>query len=126
MSDVQKKILIVEDDLHISKVYEIQLAREGFFTILARDGEEALKLFEQENPNIVILDLMIPKKDGFEVLEEIRKNSKYSKIPILILSNLGQKTDESRALKLGATEYLVKIDHPIQEVVNKIKSYLEI
>lgn len=126
MSNTEKRILIVEDDLHISKVYEIQLAREGFFTILARDGEEALKLFEKENPDIVILDLMIPKKDGFEVLEEIRKNSKYSKIPILILSNLGQKTDESRALKLGATEYLVKIDHPIQEVVNKIKSYLEI
>ncbi|MEI6580676.1 MAG: response regulator [bacterium] len=125
MSENQKRVLIVEDDQHISKVYEIQLAKEGLFTILARDGEEAVKMVENEKPDLIILDLMLPKKDGFWVLEEMRKNSKYSKIPILVISNLGQKTDAARALELGATEYLVKIDHPIQELVDRINSYFK-
>jgi DNA-binding response OmpR family regulator len=125
MEEFSKKVLIVEDDPHISKVYEIQLGKAGILTALARDGEEAVKMMDEENPNLFILDLMIPKKDGFWVLEEIRKNSKFIKTPVLIISNLGQKSDESRALELGATEYLIKIDHPIQEVVNKVKAYLE-
>ena len=125
MADMQKKVLIVEDDEHIAKVYEIQLAKEGLIIIIARDGEEAVKIIESEKPDLVILDLMLPKKDGFWVLEEIKKNAKSSKIPILVISNLGQKTDEKRAMELGATEYLIKIDYPIQEIISKIKSYLK-
>lgn len=125
MADTQKKVLIVEDDEHISKVYQIQLAKEGLAINLAQDGEEAVRLINSEKPDLVILDLMLPKKDGFWVLEEIRKDSKNSKIPILVISNLGQKTDEKRAMDLGASEYLVKIDYPIQEIITKIKSYLK-
>lgn len=125
MSEGSKKILIVEDDPHISKVYEIQLGKAGFITVLARDGEEAFQMLQDEKPDLIILDLMIPKKDGFWVLEEIRKNPAFIKTPVLVISNLGQKVDEARALELGATEYLVKINHPILEVVNKVKDYLK-
>lgn len=126
MNQVQKKVLIVEDDPHISRVYEIQLMKEGLLTVIAHNGEDALKLAEDENPDLVVLDLMIPKKDGFWVLEEIRKEPKFSKIPILIISNLGQNDDKKRALDLGATEYLIKVDQSIQKIIDKIKEYLKI
>jgi len=125
MVDSQKRVLIVEDDEHISKVYEIQLAKENLQVILARDGEEAVKMIESEKPDLIILDLMLPKKDGFWVLEEVKKNPKNLKAPILVISNLGQKIDQERAMALGATEYLVKIDYPIQDIIDKIKSYLK-
>ena len=125
MNENAKKILIIEDDPHVSKVFQIQLAKVGFNVALAYDGEEALPVLEREKPDLVILDLMIPKKDGFFVLEGIRKNPLFQKIPIIVTSNLGQKNDEVRALELGATEYFIKIDHPIQEIIDKVVSYLK-
>lgn len=120
-----KKVLIVEDDEHISKVYEIKLLKEGVEVSLARDGDEAMvKVLEK--PDMIILDLMIPKKDGFSVLEDIKKNPELAHIPIIILSNLGQQKDQERAMALGANEYLVKVDYPIQDVIEKIKGYLSI
>lgn len=126
MNKDQKKILIVEDDVQISKVYEIQLKKEGFQTVTAHNGEDAIKMLIDENPDLVTLDLMIPKKDGFEVLEDIRDNHKDIKIPIVVISNLGQAGDKERVLSLGATEFLVKTDHSIQEIMNKIKGYLNV
>ncbi|MBI5077798.1 MAG: response regulator [Candidatus Yonathbacteria bacterium] len=119
-----KKVMIVEDDEHISKVYEIKLAKEGFATSLAVDGEEAVAKITAEKPDLIILDLMLPKKDGFGVLEDIKKVPALARIPVIVLSNLGQKIDQDRALALGAKEYLVKVDNPIQEVINKVKGYL--
>ncbi len=125
MPENSKKVLIVEDDIHVSKVFQVQVEKAGFLSVVADDGEEALKIINAEKPDLVILDLMIPKKDGFEVLEEVRKNPVFEKVPIVIISNLGQDTDKARALGLGATEYLVKIDYSIQEIINKIKNYLK-
>lgn len=124
MSDNKKKVMIVEDDEHISKVYEIKLAKEGFATSLAVTGEEAVTKIASEKPDLILLDLMIPKKDGFGVLEDIKKVPELASIPVIVLSNLGQQTDQDRALALGANEYLVKVDYPIQEVVNRVKGYL--
>lgn len=124
MDTNKKKVMIVEDDEHISKVYEIKLAKEGFATSLAIDGEEAVAKIASEKPNLILLDLMIPKKDGFGVLEDIKKVPELASIPVIVLSNLGQQTDQDRALGLGANEYLVKVDYPIQEVVNRVKKYL--
>ena len=124
MTENKKKVMIVEDDEHISKVYEIKLAKEGFATSLAVDGEEAVRKISSEKPDLILLDLMIPKRDGFGVLEDIKKIPELAGIPVLVLSNLGQQTDQDRALELGANEYLVKVDYPIQEVVNRIKGYL--
>ena len=124
MDTNKKKVMVVEDDDHISKVYEIKLAKEGFDVILARDGEEAVAKITAEKPDLILLDLMLPKKDGFGVLEDIKKVPELARIPILILSNLGQKSDQERAIVLGANEYLVKVDYPIQEIVDKVKGYL--
>ncbi len=120
----KKTILIAEDDEHISKVYEIKLAKEGFVTSLARDGEEAIEKIIAEKPDLVLLDLMLPKKDGFGVLEDIKKIPALAHIPIIVLSNLGQQVDQDRAMALGAREYIVKVNHPIQEVIDKVKGYL--
>lgn len=124
MNETTKKVMIVEDDEHISKVYEIKFAKEGIPTSVARDGEEAVVKITAEKPSLIILDLMIPKKDGFWVLEEIKKNPDLATIPVLVLSNLGQKSDQDRALGLGANEYLVKVDFSIQDIIEKVKSYL--
>lgn len=124
MNTNKKKVMIVEDDEHISKVYQIMFAKDGIETSLARDGEEAVKKITEEKPDLVLLDLMIPKKDGFGVLEDIKKISSLAKIPVIILSNLGQQKDQDRALSLGANEYLVKVDSPIQDIIDKAKGYL--
>lgn len=124
MDTNKKKIMVVEDDEHISKVYEIKFAKEGINVVLARDGEEAVVKITAEKPDVILLDLMIPKKDGFGVLEEIKKNPELINIPVIILSNLGQKSDQDRAIALGANEYLVKVDYSIQDVINKAKGYL--
>ena len=124
MDTNKKKVMIVEDDEHISKVYEIKLAKEGYATSLAVDGEEAVTKITSEKPDLILLDLMIPKKDGFGVLEDIKKVPELASIPVIVLSNLGQQSDQDRALGLGANEYLVKVDYPIQEVVDRIKKYL--
>lgn len=124
MTQVEKKVLLVEDDLQISKVYEIQLKKEGILTVLAHDGEEAMELFIKEKPDLIILDLMLPKRDGFGVLEDVRKNHRNTEIPIIVISNLGQKDDKTRAISLGATEYMIKVDHSIKEIVDKVKKYL--
>ncbi len=124
MDTNKKKVVIVEDDEHISKVYEIKLAKEDINAIVARDGEEAVIMITAEKPDLIILDLMVPKKDGFGVLEEIKKNPELAKIPVIILSNLGQKKDQDRATALGANEYLVKMDYSIQDIIDKVKGYL--
>ena len=126
METTQKKVVIVEDDDHISKVYEIKFAKEGIKTVIARDGEEGVIVITAEKPDMIILDLMVPKKDGFAVLEEIKKNPELANIPVIVLSNLGQKVDQERALALGANEYFVKVNQPIQEIIDKVKAYLGI
>jgi DNA-binding response OmpR family regulator len=125
MTDNKKKILIVEDDEHLSKVYEVRLAKEGYTTVFATNGDEGIEMASTEKPDLIVLDMMVPKKDGFVLLEEIKKKPEAAKIPVLVLSNLGQQTDKDRALALGANEYLVKVDYSMQEVIDKVKSYLK-
>ncbi|MCX6756715.1 MAG: response regulator [Candidatus Nomurabacteria bacterium] len=124
MNITNKKIMIVEDNELISKVYQTKFIKEGFEIFLARDGEEAVKKITTEKPDMILLDLMIPKKDGFGVLEDIKKIPVLAKIPVIVLSNLGQQKDKDRALELGANEYLIKVDSSIQEIVDKVKGYL--
>ena len=125
MNENIKKILMIEDDVHIAKIFEIQLKKAGFIVTVAHDGEEATKIIATNPPDLFILDLMIPKKDGFSVLEEIKKNPIFTKTPVLVVSNLGQKSDEARVRELGAAEYFVKIDNSIEEIINKVKLYLQ-
>lgn len=124
MDTNKKKVMVVEDDEHIAKVYAIKLGKEGIDVSIASDGEEAIIKIATEKPDLIILDLMLPKVDGFGVLEEIKKSPELGMIPVVVVSNLWEEKDQYRALALGANEYLVKVDYPIQEIVDKVKGYL--
>jgi DNA-binding response OmpR family regulator len=119
-----EKILLVEDDKFISRAYMAGLSKAGFEVVLAYDGEEAINKLQTEKPNIILLDLMMPVKDGFETLKEIKANAKLKKIPVVILSNLGQDSDIEKSKSLGATDYLIKSDVSMKEVIEKVHFYL--
>lgn len=118
-------VLIVEDEEFLAKTLEDNLVSEGFTVELAIDGEEAVEKIEKNKPNLILLDLLLPKKDGFFVLNQVKQNPEWKLIPVVVLSNLGDDTDIKKALELGADDYFVKSQHPVQEVVEKVKKYLE-
>lgn len=117
-----KKVLIVEDDKFLIRAYSVKLKKEGFITILATNGEDALRIAAAEKPDVILLDLIIPKKDGFDVLFDLKQDKKLNAIPVIVLSNLGQAEDIERAKKLGSADYLIKANTSIKEVVDKIKT----
>ena len=122
-----RKILLVEDEPFLSSLLKNRLEKEGFAVQLARDGDEALSLIKSNKPDLVLLDLILPKKSGFELMDEIREDPKTQAkdLPIIIISNLGQPEDVSRGQELGAAKYFIKAKTSIDELVQKIKSFLE-
>ena len=118
------KILIVEDEKALSEVLSDEFESHDFKVEVAEDGEEALEKVKSFGPDLILLDLLLPKKDGFEVLETIKADQKLKAIPVIILSNLGQDEEIKRGLLLGAKDYFVKTQHPLKEVVEKVKHYL--
>lgn len=119
------RVLIVEDEEFLVRTLEDNLISEGFEVDSAMDGETALEKIEKNKPNLILLDLLLPKKDGFYVLNQVKQNLEWKLIPVIVLSNLGGDTEIKQALELGADDYFVKSQHPIQEVVEKVKKYLE-
>ena len=120
------QILIVEDDAFLVRAYEVMLTSQGYSVRVAGDGEEALKMLQDDPlPIVILLDLMLPKKSGFEVLEAIRKDARIQGVPVIVLSNLGQPDDIERARSLGAKEYFVKADTPLEQIVGTLKRYFE-
>lgn len=120
-----KSIIVVEDESFLSKVLAERLEDEGFGQIdVAGNGEEALNKIKQHKPDIVLLDMILPKMNGFEVLEAMQADSTLKKIPVLVLSNLGQDQDIEQAKKLGARDYIVKSNFSLQKVVEKIRSII--
>ena len=117
------KILLVEDDKFLRTVLEKKLLVEGFEFISVTDGDEALEKIISEKPDLILLDIILPKRSGFLILEDIRKDPELSKIPILIISNLGQEEDIKKALSLGAKEYFVKAKVSLDDIIKKIKEY---
>lgn len=120
-----KKILLVEDDKFLINALRIKLTEAGFELKLTEDGEQAIKALADFQPDLILLDLIIPKKDGFIVLEEIKQNEKWKMIPVIIISNLGQKEDIDKAKQLGAKDYIVKADTSIDNIISKIDSFLK-
>jgi DNA-binding response OmpR family regulator len=118
------KILMIEDDVFLMKIYRNKLTRKGFKFIGASTGDEGPNKAISGNPDLILLDLVLPGKNGFDVLEEIKKHSKTKDIPVIILSALGEESDIQKGLALGAEDYLVKSDFLISETVNKIKKWL--
>lgn len=119
-----KVILVVEDDRFLSRIYSTKLTKEGYEVVLAVEADEADRKLKEKKPDLILLDLVLPKRSGFEFLEEIKQNADFKAIPVIILSNLGQEEDIARGKKLGAADYLVKANFSIQEVVEKIKKQL--
>lgn len=119
------KILLVEDDKFLRDLLSRKLQEEKLTVVPAIDGEEGVKKAEEEIPDLILLDLILPGINGFDVLKKIKENQKTSSIPVIVLSNLGQKEDVERALSLGAKDYLIKANFTLEEIFEKIKKYLE-
>lgn len=124
MTQGKKKILIVEEDHFLRKIYRHKLSQAGFEFIEAINGVEALDKIISEKPDLVLLDLMLPIKSGFDVLVEIKSRRDTKDISIIILSNLAQTEDIQRALALGACDYLIKSETGLSKVVEKVKEWL--
>ena len=118
-------ILIIEDDKFLRDLISRKLSKEGYEVEEAIDGEKGLKKVKEKKPDLVLLDLILPGVDGFEVLEEIKKDPAIASIPVVILSNLGQKEDIEKGLRLGASSYLIKARLTPGEIIEKIKSTLK-
>ncbi|MDP3769835.1 MAG: response regulator [Candidatus Sungbacteria bacterium] len=120
-----KKILFIEDESALQRAVTRVLADEGYTTFSAMDGETGVTVARKEMPDLILLDLIIPKKDGFSILTELKQDPSTAYIPVIILTNLEGSGDVERALALGATTYLVKTNYRLEEVVEKIKSILK-
>jgi len=122
----KQKILLVEDDDGIREMYRMKLELEKYDVMTAGDGKEALRLIKKRKPGLVLLDILLPQKDGFEVLSEVRQSEdkKVKNIPVVILSNLSHIDDREEAEKLGASGYLVKAEVTPQEVADKASELL--
>lgn len=117
-------ILIAEDDGLLQKVMRTKFEKAGYRVSIAGDGEEALAKMRAEKPALVLLDIRMPKKNGFEVLKEAKRDPAIADIPVLILSNLSQDPDIEKGLELGAADYIVKSDLSISDVVKKAGEYV--
>lgn len=121
-----KKILIVEDEKILADLLEKKLKESGYEVLLTRDGEKGLKVIQEQKTNLdlILLDIIMPKIGGFEVLEEMKKDPKLAAIPVIVISNSGQPVEISRALELGVKDYLIKTEFDPNEVIEKVKKQI--
>ena len=120
-----KKIIIIDDDAIIRKMYGQKLAMQaGWQALTARDGREGLEIIKHNAPNLILLDIMMPKQDGFDVLKKIKKDKALKNIPVVMLTNLADNEDKAEALKRGAKDYLVKANHTPQQVCELVKRFV--
>ncbi len=117
---MSKKILIVEDEEILLELLQKKLIQEGYEVVIAKDGVEGLKKVKEQMPDVILLDIIMPKMGGFEVMKELQKDEKFSNIPIIIISNSGQPVELDLDQKLGAKDWLIKTDFDPQEVIDKV------
>lgn len=122
--DIMKHILFVEDEATLQKSLA-EVLKESFKVSSAFDGETGLEIAKKEKPDLILLDLILPKRDGFSVLEELKKDDATNDIPVIILTNLENNPEIERALRLGATAYLIKSQYTLDDIKNKVKQALE-
>lgn len=125
MANMAKKILIIEDDKFLRELIVQKFVKEGYEISESVDGEDGLKKIKASKPDLILLDLILPGIDGFEVLSQIKENQTLSSIPVIIFSNLGQKEDVEKGLKLGAVDYLIKAHFTPGEIIEKVKNVLK-
>lgn len=119
------KVLIVEDEETLSQMYSMKFEKEGFEVAAALDGQEAVEKAGGFKPDIILLDVILPKIDGFSVLEQLKADKAIAKAPVIMLTNLGQSEDVEKGKKLGAVDYLVKANCTPMDVVNKVKEHIK-
>ncbi len=119
-----KKILLIEDEEIMIELLQRKLIQEGYEVSVARDGEEGLKTMKEIGPSLILLDIIMPKMGGFEVMEKMQANKELKKIPIIVISNSGQPVELDKAQKLGAKDWLIKTEFDPQEVVDKVKKQI--
>jgi DNA-binding response OmpR family regulator len=117
-------VLLIEDDIFLAGIYQTKFELEGFRIAIARDGEEGLRFAAKDPPDVILLDILLPKLDGFEVLSKLKEQEKTKHIPVVMLTNLGQKEDVERAMRGGAIDYLIKAHFVPSETVAKVKKIL--
>jgi DNA-binding response OmpR family regulator len=120
MGEPTRRILLAEDDRFLRKAAETALKRQGFSVLAAVDGDEALRMARTEAPDLILLDLIMPKLQGFEVLRALKADTATAAIPIIILSNLGQDSDVKQAMEAGAAGYFVKANLSLQDLVKRV------
>lgn len=119
-----KKILIIEDDKALRRVLHFRLSQEAYNVLIAEDGEAGLALVKAEMPDLVLLDLIMPKMNGFETLRRIKADEAMRNIPVIVLSNLNQDSDLAQARELGAVDFVLKTDFSMDQVVERVKRVL--
>lgn len=120
------KILVVEDEKPMANILGKELTKLGHVVEFAYDGAEAMEKAKIMKPDLILLDIILPKADGFEVLEQVKADSDISSVPVIVLSNLGTDADIKHAIRLGAVDYFVKAQHPLLEITEKITEFLSI
>lgn len=124
MADKKPKVLLVEDDKMIIDMYTLKFTQEGYDVLQAENGKDGLEMAKKQNPNIVLLDIILPQMDGFTVLKSLKADANTKDIPVVLLTNLGQDGDVKKGLELGAVDYLIKANFTPSQVVDKVKSLL--
>ena len=120
-----KTILFIEDEFAIQKTFGEILTKEGYEVIKALDGEIGLKMAKAQKPDLILLDLVLPKVHGFDVLKQLKEDKETKEIPVIVLTHLESIGDVDRAVELGATTYLVKAQYTLEELIEKIKKTIE-
>ena len=124
MSDVKKKILLIEDDPMIVEMYKMRLEDEGFEVLITDRGSEALELAAKQKPEAILLDIILPEVDGFSILQNLKANTDTKDIAVLLLTNLGQESDQEKGRQFGADDYFVKSQHTPADIIQKVNSII--
>jgi DNA-binding response OmpR family regulator len=119
-------VLLVEDDIFLSSIYQKKFEMEGFKVTPVDNGEKVLAEAKKKQPDIVLLDILLPKRDGFSVLAQLKEDPETKEIPVILLTNLGQKDDVDKGIEAGAADYLIKAHFKPSEIVDKVRKVLHI
>ncbi|MEK7625423.1 MAG: response regulator [Patescibacteria group bacterium] len=120
------QVLLVEDDVFLASIYQKKFEMEGFKIVAVDNGDKVLPEAKKKKPDIILLDILLPKRDGFSVLALLKADAELKDIPVIMLTNLGQKDDVDKALAAGAVDYLIKAHFKPSEIVEKVKKTLHI
>ena len=121
---MMKKILIAEDDTFLANAYRVKLAKQSYEVKIVGNGDEVIKALDEFKPDLLLLDLLMPVRDGFAVLTEIKANPAWKKLPVIVASNLSQPDDIVKATKLGADDYIIKTDLSLKDILQKVKKFV--